>query len=154
LPGIRIGYGLGSRKLVEKLTFYQVPWSCNRVAQKLGGAVLRDEAFQEESREWLKKERDWFEFQFRELSSLKVYPSGANFFLARHLIRPGRTPLVEEMGKEGIYLRDLSEFPGLGPSYFRVGIRTREENERLMAALRVWSSKAVETQSAGVSREV
>ena len=132
LPGIRIGYGLGSRKLIERLETFQVPWSCNRLAQKLGIAALRDEMFASESRDWLSKEREDFVAQLREIPSLKIYPSAANFLLIRHASHPA---LASELGKEGIYVRDLSEFPGLGSGFSRIAVRRSEENLRLVKAL-------------------
>lgn len=143
LPGIRIGYGLGSRKLIEKLTTVQVPWSCNRLAQKLGRRALQDGEFIKESREWLTAERDWLASRLREIPWLKVYPSAANFLLVRHAPFPEGESLVDEMGQQGIYLRELTGFPGLGPPYFRVAVKKREENTRLIEALRVWRQSPV-----------
>lgn len=136
LPGIRIGYGLGSRKLIEKLHGFQVPWSCNRLAQKLGTAALRDESFQAESRAWLSEEREGLTAQLKEVPGLKVYPSAANFILVRHAHEPGSAALFETLGRQGIYVRDLSETPVLGPSYLRISVRKRDENQRLLEALR------------------
>lgn len=136
LPGIRIGYGLGARKLIEKLSATQAPWSCNRLAQKLGTAALKDEAFIRKSRVWLESEKEWLSAQFRDLGRLKVYPSLANFFLIRHTAEQGAEPIGTRLGREGIYVRDLSDFPGLGASFFRIGIRKREDNEKLINALK------------------
>ncbi|MBI4115994.1 MAG: threonine-phosphate decarboxylase [Candidatus Omnitrophica bacterium] len=135
LPGIRIGYGLGSRKLVEKLITHQVSWSCNRLAQKLGIVAFRDTAFAEESRSWLAAERDWLVAHLGQIPLLKVFPSVANFLLVKHAHQLEKEPLLEAIGKQGIYLRDLTEFPGLGPSYFRVAVRKREDNLKLIEAL-------------------
>jgi len=131
LPGIRAGYGLGSRKLIEKLSSCQIPWSCNRIAQKLGTLALRDKEFALRSRQWLEEERKGLAAQLQGIPGLKVYPSAANFLLMRSAL-----PLFEEMGKRGIYLRDLSEFPGLGASYFRIAVKNREQNLRLIEALK------------------
>ncbi len=132
LPGIRAGYGLGSRKLIEKLATHQVPWSCNRLAQKLGIVALRDQEFIKESLEWLVKEREDFKIRLQEIPSLKVYPSAANFLLIR---QGGRPSLLQDLGERGIYVRDLTDFPGLGAGYFRVAVRKQEENNRLVEAL-------------------
>lgn len=136
LPGIRIGYGLGPRKLIEKLQAFQVPWSCNRLAQCLGVAALRDNAFGEASRDWLTREREWLESSLREIPGLKVYPSAANFLLVRSGAGAEKSRPSEELGKQGIYVRDLTEFPALGPSYFRVAVRKREENMKLIETLK------------------
>jgi len=131
LPGIRIGYGLGARKLIEKLSTQQIPWSCNRLAQKLGVVALQDSEFASRSRQWNLEERDWFEGELRSFSGLKVYSSAANFVLIR-----SASGLFEEMAKQGIYIRDLTEFPGLGPSFYRIAVRKREDNVRFLEALR------------------
>ena len=130
IPGIRIGYGLGSRKLIERLSTYQIPWSCNRIAQKLGVIAIRDESFASHSRQWLAEERNWFFSRLKEFPGLKVYPSAANFFLLK-----GPVSLFDELGKQGIYIRDLTESPGLGSSYYRLSIRERKDNEKLLIAL-------------------
>ena len=136
LPGIRIGYGLGSRKLIEKLSTQQIPWSCNRLAQKLGVVALQDSDFASRSRQWNLEERDWFEGELRSFPWLKVYSSAANFLLIR-----SPAGLFEEMAKRGIYIRDLTEFPGLGPSFCRIAVRKREVNLRLLGALRQFHEK-------------
>lgn len=136
LPGIRIGFGLGSRKLVEKLAGYQVPWSTNGIAQLLGIAALRDEEFARRSRQWLAQERSKFENELQEIPGLKVYPSRANFVLVRSGSATEKPLLSEGLGKQGIYVRDLEEFPGLGPAYFRFAVRKREENFLLVESLK------------------
>lgn len=148
LPGIRIGYGLGSRKLIERLASYQIPWSCNGLAQRLGIAALRDSGFAEESRRWLADERQSQEFHLREIPWLKVYPSATNFLLVRTGNgSEGGTLSLYEIAKQGIYVRELTEFPGLGSAYFRVAVRKREENDRLIEALKV--RKIVSMENAG-----
>ncbi|MBI2166893.1 MAG: threonine-phosphate decarboxylase [Candidatus Omnitrophica bacterium] len=137
LPGIRIAYGLGSRKLIEKLTAHQTIWSVNRLAQKLGTAALRDEEFTAGSRRWLQEERNWLVSRLAALPGFKVFASTTNFLLVRHAPRPDREPLFEGMGRQKIYVRDLSELPGLGPTYFRVSVKRREDNLKLMEALEV-----------------
>lgn len=142
LPGIRIGFGLGARKLIEKLGTHQVPWSCNRLAQKLAIAALRDQDFIEESRQWLADERENFIRHLAEVPSLKVFPSAANFLL----IKFPRRPVLQELGKQGIYLRDLAGFPGLGSHYYRVAVKKREENLKLVEALKALTVETTEEQ--------
>jgi threonine-phosphate decarboxylase len=136
LPGIRIGYGLGSRKLIEKLASYQIPWSCNRLAQKLGRVALQDQAYADESRQWLVRERGEFGSHLAEISWLKVYPSVTNFLLIRCAAPfEGPFPLTEKVARQGFPVRDLSEYPSLGHYYFRVAVRKREENMKLIEAI-------------------
>jgi histidinol-phosphate/aromatic aminotransferase/cobyric acid decarboxylase-like protein len=38
----------------------------------------------------------------------------------------------------GIAVRDLRDLPGCAPGMYRVAVRLREENERLIAAVRAY----------------
>ena len=44
--------------------------------------------------------------------------------MASRVPPPGRTMLI----------RECANYPGLGPGYYRVAVRTGEENDRLLAA--------------------
>lgn len=136
LAGIRSGFALGPKKLIDRMRNYLGPWNCNRLAQKLSVAALSDLAFQEKSRDWLRHERAWFTQAIKELEEFQVFPSLANFFLIR-----STQPLVgfyEFLGEKGIYVRSTEDFLSLDDSYFRIAIRTRAENQRLMEALSQW----------------
>jgi len=45
LPGLRIGFGVGSSKLIKELEIQKIPWSVNYLAQIAVREVLRDEKF-------------------------------------------------------------------------------------------------------------
>ena len=62
---------------------------------------------------------------------LKVYPGKANF-----LFFEGPKELYDRCRAEGVLIRDCSNYRGLGPGYFRIAVRGREENLRLTALLK------------------
>ena len=43
-----------------------------------------------------------------------------------------RTDLARLLLERGIAIRDCSNYVGLGPGWYRVAVRLREENERLL----------------------
>jgi threonine-phosphate decarboxylase len=43
--------------------------------------------------------------------------------------------LREELLEYGIMIRDCSDYPGLAKGWYRVAVRTREENEMLLSRL-------------------
>ena len=59
-----------------------------------------------------------------------------NYFLVK-LNRPGATAagLRDQMLSRRIVIRDASNFRGLDERFFRIAVRGREENERLLKAL-------------------
>lgn len=57
----------------------------------------------------------------------------------------GRASAGKELLKKGILIRDCSNYRGLSGGYYRIAVRRREENERLLAALaQVTGSSVVE----------
>ena len=85
------------------------------------------------------RERDWLREQLLKIG-ITVFASNANFLM----IKDGR-PLAKELLKKGILIRDCSNYRGLSGGYYRIAVRRREENERLLAALvQVTGSSVVE----------
>jgi histidinol-phosphate/aromatic aminotransferase/cobyric acid decarboxylase-like protein len=79
----------------------------------------------------------------KEFGILHVFPSETNFLLVKILHKKiTSTMLREEMAKKGILIRDCSTFVGLDDSYFRVTIRSSEENSKLIKTLEEALKKA------------
>lgn len=136
LPGIRIGYGLGARRLIERLENAKLTWSVNQLAETLGIEALRDGEFQRMSRKFLSEEKDFLTQGLSAIEDLKIFPSSANFFLIKlkNGMRAGE--LAEKLAAEKIMVRDAANFVGLDNQFFRIAVGTRDENQRLLEALR------------------
>ena len=52
------------------------------------------------------------------------------------LLHSGDTSLCCKLRRRSILIRDCSGFDGLGPGWYRVAVRTEEENNALLDALR------------------
>lgn len=136
LPGIRIGFGLGSRRLIEHLENTKVTWSVNSLAEALGVAALRDQEFRTGSREKMRVEAAFFFEALRTVSELKVYPSKANFFLLKVRSDMRASDLAAELAKSGVMIRDASNFVGLDNQFFRVAVRDRKDNAFFLEELK------------------
>ena len=66
----------------------------------------------------------------KALPGLTPFPGAANFLLVR-----GPEGLSGRLARRGILVRGCEPFFGLGPGYFRVAVRSADENEQLLAAL-------------------
>lgn len=148
LAGIRAGYGLASRRLVEKLHTYGETWAFNRLAQKMSLAALQDDEFRAQSMEWFHEEREWIEKTFGALEGFKLFPSQANFNLVkiqqtRQKTEAGSSAagLFDFLARRGIYIRLLSDFTGLDAGYFRFCLRARKDNELLVSSVSEWMSQ-------------
>ena len=73
----------------------------------------------------------------RDRVGLTVYPSEANYIFFY-----GPEDLFERCVAKGILIRDCSNYLGLKKGYYRVAVRTHEENQELIRAMRDGTTKA------------
>jgi threonine-phosphate decarboxylase len=136
IPGMRLGFLLGAPELVARLAGEQEPWSVNTMAQVMGRACLADQEYRAQTRTLIAQEREFLLSRLAALPGLTPFPSTVNYLLVK-LNRPGATAasLREQMLAHRIVIRDASNFRGLDERFFRLAVRGRQENTRLLTAL-------------------
>lgn len=136
IPGLRLGWALADPEIAQKVRHLLPPWSANTLAQKVGEAALKDVAYAEQTRVAVKEFREDLRLKLQSLSGLKVYPGESNFLLIR--LDPNHInarQLASKLLPQGVAIRVCKNFEGLDSRFFRVAVRTAEENERLYQAL-------------------
>ena len=137
MPGIRFGYALACEDLIDTLQTVRQPWSINGLAECATLAAIKDTKFIENTRITIAQEKAQFAKTLREIKDLKVFHSDANFLLIKILTpKITSTKLREELGKEGLLIRDCSTFVGLDNSYFRLTVRSDADNQKLVASIK------------------
>lgn len=130
MAGLRLGYGLSAdAALLKRMSEAAPPWNVSNVAQAAGIAALKERGFLKKARELMQSERPRLKAALEALG-LWVCPSEAIFLLFQ-----GPEGLHAALRERGIAIRGCANFPGLGPGWYRAAVRTREENERLIAAM-------------------
>ena len=131
IPGLRLGYCITScTSLTEGLYACAQPWGVSGPAQAAGLAALECPDWPERARALIQMERPFLAAGLEALG-LKVYPSQANFLLFR---AQGDDTLKDRLLERGVLIRSCANYPGLGPDYYRVAVRTHRENRALLAA--------------------
>ena len=131
LAGVRLGYALcADGALLSRMQEMAQPWSVSSLAAAAGVAALEERDYAARLRALIAEERPWLKAQLQSLG-LFVAEGEANFLLFRSP-RALDAPLRER----GILLRCCADFAGLDETWYRTAVRTREENERLIAAIR------------------
>src|SRR5207244_1114887 len=123
LPGLRLGYAVGSVEMMNRLRAQVVPWSVNVLAQVAGIAALDDHDFSVRTHAWLEEERPAFLSRLAEFAEF-IHPlaGSANFVLCElHVITADRLTLA--LRECGIAIRNASNFVGLDDCYIRIAIR-------------------------------
>ena len=135
IPGLRLGYLVNSNEqAVAQMRRRQMPWSINAFAALAGEIILHDSAYQQATWKWLEQEGARFDRQLKELPGLTVYPGRANYRLLR--CERADFDLQRAMLEQHVLIRSCANYPGLDARYYRVAVRSQEENNRLLAALR------------------
>ena len=132
IPGLRLGYAISNEPLAERLDLMGGPWSVNTLALAAGVAALQDVHQNKETLEYIQKERQMLLDGLAPFSRLKVHPSHTNYLLIE--ITEGMTSrqLKERLLPKRIIIRDCASFVGLTEQFFRVAVRTNEENRWLL----------------------
>lgn len=136
LPGLRIGYAVGPPHLIQALSVLRDPWSVNALAQAAGTAALKEIDYLVQLQGLVQRERQYLYEHLGTIPGLTVYDPAANFILAdagEAGITTGE--LQQSLAPQGLFIRDCTNFRGLGPGFFRIAVRTRADNQRLIDAI-------------------
>lgn len=143
VPGLRLGLCFASPDNAQRLRRRLPPWNVGTLGQKVGARCLRDLEYRSRTIREVAALREALTTDLREIPGLRVFPGLANFLLCR-LDRVGQSavPLFERLLAEGLAIRLCRNFEGLDDSYFRIAVRTKGENARLVDALARFSGIA------------
>ena len=141
LPGLRLGYLLAESGLLARIAGYQEPWSVNAPALNVALACLKAPGFATKTARWLRSERPFLMRRLAALPGLRPFSSEANFLLVKLAPSlPDSLQLRSFLARRKVLIRPCDSFIELGPRYFRVAIKQRRDNLRLLAALAEWSA--------------
>lgn len=130
MAGLRLGWcACGNKMLLGKMRQLQPEWSVSVPAQIAGVYALKDKDYIIRTRKLIVKERLKMT-EFLENKGIKVFPSDANFLLVKSKVN-----LYEKLLAKHILIRQCSNFEGLSDEFYRIAIRSSEENKIFMEML-------------------
>ena len=142
IPGLRLGYGMYfDKELEKKISEKKEPWSVNNFAEMAGSTVLDDAEYIEKTLKWIAEEKKYMYEKLNEISGMKVYETEVNFITGKideKLFSEGLNVKIlrEKMLEQGILIRDASNFNFLDERFFRLAIKDRASNERVIEAMK------------------
>lgn len=131
LAGLRIGYGFGSRKIIDYMNRVRQPFNTNMLAQIGATYALDDHEFVKKT---LNLVREGIKYLYEQLNKLglEYIPTQTNFLVIRTKLHSEK--LYKEMLKEGVIIRSMESF-GM-PYHIRINVGLPHENERFINTLR------------------
>lgn len=135
IPGLRLGYLMCDNKDVCSTINRTLPeWNVSIISERAGVKCAQ-------SRKWLYERVNDSATGLKALrerlcnslteAGIEVFNSDTNFILVKSNIN-----LYKELLKYKILIRDCSNFDGLEEGYFRISIKSFEENNKLIEALK------------------
>jgi len=130
IPGLRLGYVVGSSKILKKWKLNRDPWPLNSFAIKAGIELLNNKKFYEkwtrQIHRWINIERERVSKKLSKIENLKVHNSSTNFFLIES--KTSFSPNIEYLENKGILLRECSSFRFLDDKWARISLQNRKNN--------------------------
>ena len=141
IPGLRLGYGICfNNNLLKKMLEKKEPWSVNNIADLVGKTVLDDENYIQKTKEWIKDQKKYMYENLNKIEGLRAYKTEVNFILLKiedNLLEKGLDVknLRKKMLEKGILIRDASNFIYLDKRYFRLAIKDKLNNKKVIESL-------------------
>ncbi|MCL1970360.1 MAG: histidinol-phosphate aminotransferase family protein [Candidatus Bathyarchaeota archaeon] len=136
LTGLRVGYGIADKEIIDVLLSVKLPWNVNCLAQAAAVVALGDVEHLHRTWELIRREKEFLLRGLQGIRGFKVYVPDANFFFI-DIRESGFTAaeLSQKLLMYGIMVRDCSSFTGLDPYYIRVAVKLHSENMKLLKVL-------------------
>lgn len=133
IPGVRLGYLLcADREVIAQVNRAGQAWSVSHIAQCAGMAALSHPEYKAAVIDAVEKELIYMKKEMANLP-LTLYDGRANYLFFR---TPGVTDLDRRLESRGIMIRNCSNYVNLGNDYWRIAVKTHEENVILLQELR------------------
>ncbi len=131
LSGLRLGYAIcPSQDMTDRICRCSQPWNVSSPAQAAGIAALDCPEWPDEARRLIAREKDYLVRELRNLG-ISVLPGDANYLLLSGV--PG---LYDRLLRRGILIRNCENYRGLSSGDCRIAVRTHEDNQALIKAVR------------------
>jgi len=136
LAGLRIGYSVAHRAVMERMRRVKTPLTLNTVSETVALEALADKSFMQESVRRVQSERVRLAALLQDLG-FRPHKTDANFMIVDLGVPSGEARKF--LRGTGIVTREMGDFRGL-EHYLRVTVGLPEHNDRLIAELKAWKA--------------
>ena len=133
-PGLRIGFIIAENSTAECIRAKLQAWPVNSIGEAFAVACAENpEPFLGDSAKLIAAERDYL-FDGLESMGFEPFRSAANYILVRSR-KLDVKELHNKLLKRLLLIRMCGNFGNLNDSYFRVAVRSRVDNDKLLSAI-------------------
>jgi len=139
ISGLRIGFIIASKNIIETLIRYSLPWSVNALAQAGVRYLMEHNAivnvFIDRTRQLIENEKKRFAEKLKNAAGIKLFASTTSFMLAKLVNRHTADAICQALLNERILIRNCSNFKGLSNRFIRISLKDSETNLMLVEKL-------------------
>lgn len=130
IPGVRLGYLICEQTLAEKIRLQLPEWNLSVFAQRAGVAAIKEQEYVARAVVCIQTQR-LFLCEELKAAGCNVFDSDADYLLFY-----SEKKLYELFLQRGILIRDCSNFRGLQRGYYRIAVKSEEQNRIFADVLR------------------
>ncbi len=136
LAGLRIGYAISNKTIMEKMKNKIIAWNVNGLAQIAASEALKDKSHLKSAKKMIQSEKKKITNNLKKNSKMNLINTDVNFYLIEILNEWNSTKVKDKLlDKNNILVRDCKTFTGMNDRFIRVSIKTPKENSKLFKAL-------------------
>lgn len=109
LAGLRVGYAIATKEIVEQLEHYQPPFTVNRLATAAASASIKDKQFVKDSFKVNMKTRSIIEKELKGLG-YNIVPTQGNFIFIHFDSQEERDLIFDLLNSKNVFARKMDYF--------------------------------------------
>ncbi|MFA5312419.1 MAG: histidinol-phosphate transaminase [Methanomassiliicoccales archaeon] len=136
MPGMRIGYGVGSREVIDLMSSARLSWNLGKIEQHVGARLLRDcQGHVAKAAEMMAAEGPRMSREIARTGVVEARTPDSFFFFSRCNGLKG-SDVQAAMIERKVLVRDCASFGAPFDGYVRFAVKTPERNDALISAFR------------------
>ena len=144
MPGMHVSYCIAHPDTIKEISKFYDNTGVSMLSEVLADAAAQEHPKLDGVRGFLYSEIPWMQCMLSLVPGIDIFPAEANYVMCSYhnggdlkLAISDVNHLSARLQLEGFLIRKLAGTPGLAENgYFCVAVRTRQDNEKLIAALR------------------
>ena len=137
IPGIRIGYGLANKDMIESMDKVRMSWNVGAVEQHVATALIRDHSDHvEKAAKMMAEESEWVFHRLKEIGFPVDRKSDSYFYFnSVQSLRTNGAEFQDRMKDSGFMVRDCASFGRPFERFIRFCVKDRQRNEAFIQAM-------------------
>jgi histidinol-phosphate aminotransferase len=138
LSGARVGYLVANRDITEKISQIIPPWSVSLVGQICAVEALKDEEYYLIKYNETQKLRKKMMNSLKDVSSIKLYDSVANFFLIELIDKKLKADaIVNALREKNVFIRNCNSMSKqFHNNFIRIAVKDDKSNKKIIKELK------------------